>query len=1130
MTGQLKSTQTGTNTLKAAVTARESELANMATQHFPGSAGISKVKYTPPGPLQRKGKNIIDEAGNIMHPRSREAVAFKREEEAVLKSKGLTLTSNGSYVGKTGFAKKDVIFNEIQERTAKMSKLDMARDYYGKLTRKGRGIDEGKFEKILGGGIKGNATRIFEDTKLLSSNAFSKAKNIAKDAYGVSKTFGSKFLGGKTTFKALEGVAEFTKHPVEGIKDMGSALTKIGPKLKTTGSGLIKVFKDPMTFIKDLGPKIAGIGTTLEELIGPLLSTSEGFFALTGVGAIILGIVAVIIIIIKHWKEFKKAIEPGIKTLKDAFKIVKEGVMGAIQPIIDFFGALTNGAGGSSLVVKILATTFNILADTIKILAKVIKFLLVDVVGKGIKLFLGPMLSLIHGVIETIMGVIKLFQKGKFTEGIKQIFDGIAKSIIGLMGPFSSVFSFMLRGLSKLVGALSFLPSWLGGGVAKGAANALKGAADFIDKAKDMGHASGNKLGKAIKAGVKDAEIQEGITNAVGQGLTDSQKAAQDAAKKILKSVMSEIVTGVLDIVKTNISNTVSGITDAMKASKDAAMNVFEQQISTIEKLKKAEDDLTKTKEFELNKRAILDQRAIDHENFTRNKALAIYEGRIDDARSITLDERKSVKDSNKQMETLQDERTKYLADQNLQFMVDSIQEAKKLAGDFYDDAIKSFETAAKKITEFPPTSAQEYKDQLAKLSAAANTEAGHINTSFSGLMTKLETHMTVDLPNKGVAPFGAGMDALVQIAKDKFGLGTTAGDNTTVIGSTISMLSGVQSSITGDTTIGSAVSSLTGGIVTKFADLTPTLTATGGTIPNLMTAISTAITANNPMKAGSAWDAAIDLSITTLMEKYKGEFSVLTTTISSKAEGLQKLIDLYAKVQKLNETTSMSGPVDPLGGGTTDTKIKGLSTGKITDYINTQMKASFTTTHANAVGVLSSAVPDIVISGILLGSIGAGIADYRNVYEKSEFWPEIQAQSIKMYHDVLGKDLKPKMAFANGGYVPGFDSSPMPATLHGGEYVVNAKAVKNIGLSTLQNLNNMRLQSPQYNSPRVTQGASGETSQTVHIHVDNFIGEEAWFEKMMKDYNVKVVPQSQRASGMQNRSVSTYSGLNRGL
>jgi hypothetical protein len=55
-------------------------------------------------------------------------------------------------------------------------------------------------------------------------------------------------------------------------------------------------------------------------------------------------------------------------------------------------------------------------------------------------------------------------------------------------------------------------------------------------------------------------------------------------------------------------------------------------------------------------------------------------------------------------------------------------------------------------------------------------------------------------------------------------------------------------------------------------------------------------------------------------------------------------------------------------------------------------------------------------------------------------------------------------------------------------------------------------------------------STQNTNIYVDNFIGEEEWFNSMMKEYNVNVLPKNQKAAGVQPRVVRSYNGINQGL
>ena len=140
---------------------------------------------------------------------------------------------------------------------------------------------------------------------------------------------------------------------------------------------------------------------------------------------------------------------------------------------------------------------------------------------------------------------------------------------------------------------------------------------------------------------------------------------------------------------------------------------------------------------------------------------------------------------------------------------------------------------------------------------------------------------------------------------------------------------------------------------------------------------------------------------------------------------------------------------------------------------------------------------------------------------------------------------MKGGMMYGSGGMTQGPVQQAIPAILHGGEYVINNKAVQRIGTDTLDALNNMKLSKPRYpkmsNIPNVNmpnlkidnstmaQSPAGSSTQNVNIYVDTFVGEPEWFNSMMKDYNTRVLPRNQKAAGLQNRTISTYNGLNKG-
>jgi hypothetical protein len=144
-----------------------------------------------------------------------------------------------------------------------------------------------------------------------------------------------------------------------------------------------------------------------------------------------------------------------------------------------------------------------------------------------------------------------------------------------------------------------------------------------------------------------------------------------------------------------------------------------------------------------------------------------------------------------------------------------------------------------------------------------------------------------------------------------------------------------------------------------------------------------------------------------------------------------------------------------------------------------------------------------------------------------------------------VGMYMKGGMAYGAGGMTNGPAQQGIPAILHGGEYVINHKAVQRIGTDALDRLNSLRLSKPNLPTmPSVPSikmpnagmnvssagQASSSSTQNVNIYVDNFIGEPEWFNSMMKGYNTTVLPRNQKAAGLESRVINTYNGLNRGL
>jgi hypothetical protein len=167
--------------------------------------------------------------------------------------------------------------------------------------------------------------------------------------------------------------------------------------------------------------------------------------------------------------------------------------------------------------------------------------------------------------------------------------------------------------------------------------------------------------------------------------------------------------------------------------------------------------------------------------------------------------------------------------------------------------------------------------------------------------------------------------------------------------------------------------------------------------------------------------------------------------------------------------------------------------------------------------------------------------------YDNPQLMEKIQKvyDTFKMHEMTFPGGLPYNRRAYNGGYMPKFkkggylkfkEGGEVPSILHGGEYVLNAAAVKKYGLAHLEAMNQMKFNVPSagFSVPQAAYSGSAAggmttSTQNVNIYVDNFIGEPEWFNSMMKDYNTKILPKNQKAAGLENRVISTYNGLNRG-
>jgi TP901 family phage tail tape measure protein len=866
---------------------------------------------------------------------------------------------------------------------------------------KGRRIDDNQFDAIMGGGVKGSLVK----SRLAVTAGVARTKELVPKVSG-------KFLGGKQTIAAATGIATFGKdlftQPKKAVGDffglfpkafkgLFGLFGKIGPMFGT----FVKFIKSPTLMFGALKGAIMGVVTAVKAFV-------VGFGMVTGIGLIIAGVVAIVVILVRNWDEFLEKIQPGIKIFKETFGILKDAVMGLVAPIMEFFNALSGDGGEGNAVVGAMATAFNVVAHVVKFLAVILKFLLVEVLGRLLRSALSWLLAALRGIGNFLSGLFKVikgiftFNWGAIVEGFKKIGKGIAQIAIGLMGPFSSVFTFILKGIKAVVDGLAKLP--FVGGMFKSASKGIESTIKFIEDTKSMKSAPKEKK---VKVEDPEAELdvntdlaQEQIANATGEGMADgAEEGAKAMAKKLaqqLKEIKNELQQEIVDRIKDRINSVVDTIKDGLTQQKEASLAVYDAQIQKIDDVAKAEDRLTKEQEYQNKLREAEEQRVLNRANNRRNYLMAIYAGQIDEARNIADEGSRQESEDTKNIEDIQTDRSAEVAEQNRKDMIESIKDAKKVAQEYFDEMIKNFTDAAKKITEFPPTTAEEFNAQLTELGAIATTAANNIGTNFSESFNGVLASLGVD----AAGPLTSSLAAISQTLIDNNPFGEDGIWNKT---------------------IDDSINALT----RKYQGLTNTLS----------------IIIDDKSEAFKK-----------LFETYK-KYKAMVDDSTGDGTG----------------TGGSGGTGGGSGGGTggrsvTDgTQVAGYSREKIDAYIKTYMDQTFGGDSASRriPASIKSLVTDVVNSSLILGDFGQGQRDLNQAILRNQYPSAVRSSSRSIYDHIMrnrssfkSRELGGVIPYGQGGPTMGPVQQSIPAILHGGEYVVRNSAVKKYGSGMMEQIN----------------------------------------------------------------------------
>lgn len=968
-----------------------------------------------------------------------------------------------------------------------------------------------------------------------------------------------KIIGGVVQF--IKGIIKLKDNWREGLKMMWDAVKKIGGAILGFLVGtvlrviVVAAFNMAKLVVKAFFLLVRGAVMLLKELVK---FNVKAYFAMADAA------LAFIDFLLNAFSLIPRGFGNAIEIAANIFADFIDGIANAVRgtPIIgwlaDKAGIVGAARSGADAIRNIGSTIGEAGRDTADFINR-----LLDSPREMLNNFENNLLSGIDSVADSINGILQ-----GVSDGISGAIDSASGSVSDWMKKFGA--------------------NEIGIGAGK----------DFLD---GMGNEVDNGIDNALDPTIPNAGQEAG--DQAGQA---AGEAFKEAFADALKDLQQKFVDLVLDSLKSSIDLATEKLQAALELQKEKALAVYDAQIEALDKLQKAEESLTKEKEYQLERRKMLDERELQRTNYVRNRALAIYEGRIDDARMLSLQEQVSQREFTANITKLDEDRRRDLISENMDYLRESIAKAKEETARLIDEQIQKFQEAAKEITKFPPLTIEEYTSQLMQLNEIATGIAGENGNILKSMMDSMHTNL--QMPNENLGVFATGLDQLVTIAKDKYGLLDNKNTNS-IVGATVGMLASIKGQIVNNAPL---ITGAFEGIVDNVFDVASTLANVSTEIvAPALAGIEKIIVDNNPFKALEKAVKDANETILREMQRTVGHVASIVDQLTKYiSQTLIELTRAQVAAQQAGQQTpqqSSPSPGTPSGGGAggggadgggaggggaggggnpppasapkmptlyqmvVDAVNRSFASGigqmlpadkkqflkqsTIDNLIKAKRDVSFFDSHRTYLANWAGKDPFFKVALQLWDAAGSKVGlPFKGAAPKATTSSgggvgAAAVQGAKNTGKILaigtGAVLNPlatvgaMLSFNNGGFVTkGFKSSPVPAILHGGEYVVSSKAVSNIGLSALNALNNMRYMTPGgvrgvdgvATTPGYPDKAPGGRTENINIYVETFIGQEEWFKTMVKQYNMTVLPAKKKAAGMESRVISTYSGLSRGM
>jgi hypothetical protein len=833
-----------------------------------------------------------------------------------------------------------------------------------------------------------------------------------------------------------------------------------------------------------LGKALSNIGPILGKMLHPIKMIKTIFMSFNPwvLGfMLLLGAVAAIWVTIKNnFVTFQAAAKPGLDALKEAWLAIKSALGEVMNSIFQVFNRLSfggkKGADEGTQMGKVFGAVFKGIAGALKVVALLFR-LLAKIISTAMDFatpYINYLLGLLTAVINIVKAIVAAF-RGDWAEAGNYLKRALGAVMLAIVSMVSGVMNFIIDQIVRLMdvaaGILSQIGKIPGMGWAKDLAEDIKGAGDamqdFGSTAFDgirgaISDATGIDASELIQVGEEDLRNVGGeLASITGKGFSDGfedemeyaapgmHEAINDAAKEgaeaakafadVWASAFGKFVTEVNKQIRKGMAEAIKFVKDAFDSQTDSVVSAYDAQIDAINEVIKEEQRLSKEIAYQTKRREQIRDMALRRDSYRRNRALAIYEGRIDDARSLDLKEKKSKEDSDQKLTDLDTKHGETLLSQQRKDTMDQINEQKRAYKDLRSDMKAELDGVLTELTKFTPKNQAEWMQIVDDIDAevtriVGSEEAGGIMGRFAGAYHPDMAELTT-FDFDGM--IGTAKDAAIENMREIYEWSPGAMDAEGPFGWLFDEFARVETEFTNfETMIKGWKERLEAALL---GDQTGTQEA--------MLMATKGLTSSG---VGGGFESDMPTS--------------------------PQMLAWLQIVREFNMPTAA-------GGGLTSAEL------------GREMGFNPNSPMFNPNSIANSSANN------------AGLNAHDDDYVKPAdryFGGMVSAQY--------------------GRYLGGFGSTMIPVLAHGGEFMMSAKATRRIGVGALNNMNNFsKLSGPN----DAGGGVTNSSSSNITINVDTFVGERGWFEKMMSDYNIHIAPSSERARGIEKRTVGSYTERN---